>query len=85
MASSLTFTSLLLNKDFIDYYNSFGKNKSVTFLIKSDQIVEKPCDKSYIKSIEKLLNTVKNLKKSLNRKTGQADHDTFFKNYIHFS
>lgn len=42
-------------------------------------------DKSYIKSIEKLLNTVKNLKKSLNRKTGQADHDTFFKNYIHFS
>ena len=53
----------LLNKDIIDFYNIHGKNKCVEFLVESDNAVEKPCDKSYIKSVEKLLSNVKNFEK----------------------
>ncbi|CAC5424183.1 unnamed protein product [Mytilus coruscus] len=85
MASSQSFTTPLLNKDVMEYYNSFGKNKSVEFLIKSDYVVEKPGEKSCIKSIEQLLNTVKILKKSLNREIGVANYDTFLKTIYTFT
>ena len=74
----------MLNKDVIDYCNQHGKQECVTFLSESNNDAEKPSQKSYYKSIEKLSSNYKTLKKSANREKGALNLEAFLSSIYKF-